>query len=209
MDKTELSDYLYYLAIAIQLLSLFIVTTKYKNYKSRFVFFFSCFIYITCVVELIGFYYLKVLKKYSFEVYNVYTFFEFNIITLMYLSIIKDLKTLNLIKLLNVTFNVIYIVSFFYIPVQNYTITIESLVLSVFFIAYLKELLSSDIILNYKKHLPFWITSGFLIFYLSSIPFQLIRGSLDNREMFSIQMFLIYIMHSCFIYGFLWSKKEI
>ncbi|MBL4605479.1 MAG: hypothetical protein JKY02_07435 [Flavobacteriaceae bacterium] len=199
---------LYYLALGIQIITLLIVTYKYKSYKSRFTFFFGCFIYVTVLTELSGLFVWKVLGIPNFWVYNVYTFFEFNLITLMYLCLIRDTTTLKLIRYLCVLFNSIYFSSFIYKPLQNYTLSIEALIISVFFIAYLRELLNSDKILNYKKHLPFWITTGLLIFYLSSTPFQLIRESLEDRSLFFIQMFLIYIMHGCFIYGLLWSKKE-
>lgn len=207
-DSELLIDYLYYVAIAIQFITLFVVTVKYKKIKSRFVFFFTLFIYVSCIVELIGFYYLKVIEEHSAEVYNIYTFFEFNLVALIYYSLIKEAKSLKLILTLSLLFNLIYVVSFFYEALSSYTAIIQAPIVAVFFVFYLKELLNSDKILNYKKHLPFWITAGFIIFYLSSIPFQFIRETLDNRRMFFIQMFLIYIMHSCFIYGLLWSKEE-
>lgn len=208
MEKIELSTVLYYLATIIQFTTLVVVSLRYKKLKSKFTLFFALFIYVTCLVESIGLVYWKVLRLPSAEIYNIYTFFEFNLVTLMYLSIIKQAKSLKLIKILNIAFNTFYIISFFYIPFKEYSVIIESLVLSIFFIAYLRELLLSDKILNYKTLLPFWITCGFLIFYLSSIPFQIIRSSLANRNLFFIQMFLIYIMHTAFIYGLLWSKKE-
>lgn len=207
-DSELLIDYLYYIAIAIQWITLFVVTAQYRKFKSRFVFFFALFIYVSCVVELIGLYYLKIIEKHSAEMYNIYTFFEFNLVALIYYSIIKDSKSLKLIIILSVLFNLIYATSFFYEPLESYTAIIQAPIVAVFLIIYLKELLNSDKILNYKKHLPFWLTAGFMIFYLSSIPFQFIRESMDNRGMFYIQMFLIYIMHSCFIYGLLWSKGE-
>ena len=33
------------------------------------------------------------------------------------------------------------------------------------------------------------------------------RENLSNRDLFFIQMILIYIMHTCFMYGLLWSKE--
>lgn len=204
----KLTEILYFLAILVQISTLFVVTFRYKHYKTRFGFYFLCFIYVTVAVELIGLYYLKILREVSFDVYHIYTFLEFNLVTLMYLSLIKESKSLHLIKFLNVIFNVVYIASFIYKPLQSYTIIILSLIVSVFFIAYLRELLNSTKILNYKDHLPFWVTAGFMIYYLSSIPIQFIRESLPNRELFLVQMIIIYVMHSCFIYGFLWGKKE-
>lgn len=208
MEKMELSTILYYLAVFIQFITLIVVTVKYKKLKSKFIFFFALFIYATCLVESIGWYYWKVLREPSSEIYNIYTFFEFNLITLMYMSIISEKRSLNFIKVLNVLFNAFYITSFFYDALKSYNIILEALVLSIFCISYFRELLASDKILNYKKLLPFWITCGFFVFYLSSIPFQIIRESLVDRNMFFIQMFLIYIMHAGFICGLLWSKKE-
>lgn len=207
MEKIELSDFFYYLALAFQFATLIIITLRYKKVKSRFAFFFAFFIYVTCLVEGLGLYYWKVLRAPSVDIYNIYLFFEFNLISLMYLSIIKDARSLKLIKVLNILFNSFYVVTFFYEPLQTYSIILESLVLSIFFISYLRELLVSDKILNYKNLLPFWITCGFLIFYLSSIPFQLLRESMQNRNLFFIPMFLIYIMHTAFIYGLIWRKE--
>lgn len=204
----KLEDLSYYIAIIVQIITLVILTVKYKDFKTRYAFYFLCFIYVTVLVEIIGLVYLKILEEYSASIYNVYLFFEFNLVALIYLQLIKERFTIQAIYYLCIAFNILYFISFLDTSLQLYTLSIESIIVSLFFIAYLRELLNSDKILNYKKHLPFWITTGFMIFYLSSIPFQLIRDDLDTRDMFFVQMFIIYIMHSCFIYGLLWSKAE-
>jgi len=200
---------LYYVALLMLSITLVILTFRYKKFKSRFIFYFICFIYISLATELIGLYLWKVLEVNNSWVFNIYTFFEFNLIALMYLNITKDNKTEQVIKYVSIIFNIIYFFSFFYTPLQDKYITVmDFLAISIFSLFYMRQLLNSEKILNYKKHLPFWITVGFLIFYLSSIPFQFVRENLNTRRMFFIQMILIYIMHTCFIFGLLWSKEE-
>ncbi len=200
--------YMHFFAVFLQLITLIIALSSYKKFKTAFVFYSICFLCFASIVEIIGLIYLHILEKHSYEIYNIYTFFEFNIIALMYLSLVKDRITISLVKFLGITFNIFYILSFIVEQLQSYTVTFEYLVFSIFCIAYLRELLNSNKMLNFKKHLPFWVTTGFLVFYLSSIPFQFIREGLDTRKLFIIQQIIFYIMQGCFIYGFIWSKKE-
>jgi hypothetical protein len=86
---------------------------------------------------------------------------------------------------------------------------IEGVVNSVFIILFFRELLNSDKILNYKKMLSFWVSVGFLIFYLSTIPFfaLIYSGFFDNRVMFPLLYSIIIVFHLCFIYGLVTCKK--
>lgn len=209
MAPKDYAEYMHYFAVFLQFMTLIIAINSYKKFKTKFAFYFISFLSFVFIIEFIGLIYLYHLEENSYEIYNIYTFFEFNIISLMYLSIIRDVKTLKLLKLLAVLFNIFYVLSFVFEQLQTYSITIEYFIFSIFSVCYLRELLNSDKMLNFKRHLPFWVTTGFLIFYLSSIPFQFIRAGLDGRELFIIQQMVFYIMQGCFIYGLIWSKKEI
>lgn len=206
MAPKDYAEYMHYFAVFLQFITLIIAINSYKKFRTKFAFYFICFLSFVFIIEFIGLIYLYHLEENSYEIYNIYTFFEFNIISLMYLSIIRDVKTL---KILVMLFNIFYVLSFVFEQLQTYSITIEYFIFSIFSICYLRELLNSDKMLNFKRHLPFWVTTGFLIFYLSSIPFQFIRAGLDGRELFIIQQMVFYIMQGCFIYGLIWSKKEI
>ena len=199
---------LYYIALLMLSATAVVLTINYKKFKSRFVFYFACFICVSLLAELIGLYIWKIVEDNNYWVFNIYTFFEFNFIALIYHTIIKDHRVVKIIKYIMISFNILYFSSFLFPPIQDKHITVLNfLLISVFSILYLRQLLNSTQILNYKRHLPFWITVGFLIFYLSSIPFQFVRENLSNRDLFFIQMILIYIMHTCFMYGLLWSKE--
>lgn len=201
---------LYHVGLILLLLSAIIGTIRYKNYKSRFSFYLLLLLYISVIVEALGFYIWKIKSEDNTWVYLLYTFFEFNLVFLMYHSILNDKVIRKLVTVLAVVFNVAYISGMLYNARQSFgaVLMLESILLSVFMIAFLRELLNSDKILNFKKYFPFWITTGFMIFYMSSIPFQYIRSTLEVKELTFVQPLINYFMYGCFIYAFLWSKKE-
>ena len=140
---------LYHVGLALLLLSTVIGTIRYKNYKSRFSLFFLILLYVAVIVEGLGYYIWKINSSDNTLVYVVYIFFEFNLIFLMYNSILKDVKTKKLIKVLAVVFNIGYFSLILYKGNRSFggASTLESIILSVFLIAYLRELLNSDKIL--------------------------------------------------------------
>ena len=145
----------------------------------------------------------------NFDLYNYYTFFEFNFIVLIYYSLIENKKNLIWIKLLAVSFNLIYFISFYLSFLNLYTVQIEGFFNSLLIIIYFIELLNSEMVLNYKKIFPFWMSVGFLLFYLTSIPFFTLLYSkiFDNRLMFVLLYSIIIVLHLIFIYGLVTCKK--
>ena len=105
------------------------------------------------------------------ELFNIYTFFEFNFFALIYYNLLKENGNIKVIKIFFIFFNLVYLVSFFLIELKKYTVILEAIINSIFILIYFKELLNSERVLNYKRLLPFWISVGFLIFYLTTIPF--------------------------------------
>jgi hypothetical protein len=143
------------------------------------------------------------------DLFNIYTFFEFNIFTLIYYNLINSNKTLKLVIILALIFNALYFISFFFLELKKLTVSIEAFINSIFIILYLKELLTSDKVLNYRKLLPFWISVGFLIFYLTTIPyFALVYFNLISSIGVPILYSLIIVFHLCFIYGLIICKKK-
>jgi hypothetical protein len=145
----------------------------------------------------------------NYDLYNIYTFFEFNFFALIYYSLIKNILRLRLVIGLILLFNCIYFLSFYFTTLSAFTVQIEGLFNSILIIVYFIELLNSNDILNYKKLFPFWMSVGFLVFYLTSIPFftLLYLNLFDTRSMFNLLYALIILFHSCFIYGLISCKK--
>lgn len=201
--------FFYIVGLVLLSLSAITATIRYPKYKSQFSTYFLAFIYSGVIVEAVGYYIWSVEEGDGQLAYVIYTFFEFNLAMLMYLSLLEDDKTKKIVKFLGVVFNIVYFASLLYDPIgtAGEIIVIEYSLLSFFIIAYLRELLNSDKILNFKRHLPFWITAGLLIFFMSSIPFQFVRDTIAQKELKFFQPLINYFMYGCFIYAFLWSKK--
>ncbi|WP_157812215.1 hypothetical protein [Polaribacter sp. ALD11] len=159
----------------------------------------------------------------NLAVYNLSTFFEFNFLLLFLKNILKTKSTKKIIWLILFIFNTIYIFSSLYyfledryfldynIIAANSGSALTTLALFLFF----KDFLNSNNILNYKRTLSFWIAFGLLIYYLGTIPMTSIMNSIQNISkevvayLFKIQIILSIFMYSCFIFGALWSQKQV
>ena len=150
-----------------------------------------------------------IFRKDNITLFNIYTFFEFNLFSLIYFHLIKYKSRLRILKVLVVFLNVIYFISFYFDLYLLYTVPLEGVVNSVFVILFFIELLNSERILNYKKLLPFWLSVGFLVFYLTTVPFwSLFNSSIfDTRAIFPIIYYLTTLFHLIFIYGIITCKK--
>ncbi|PKH49480.1 hypothetical protein CXF68_01710 [Tenacibaculum sp. Bg11-29] len=201
-----LTDFSYLFEITTGVVAFF----SRKKFKIPFYNFFFYYIVLVVLVETLG----QVLRGYqinAIQLYNFYTFFEFNLLGIIYWKLTYENQSHKSISFFLVMFNIIYFLSFVFVDLQNYTVIIGAVIVSSFMILYLKELLNSSKIIFYEGKVSFWITVGFLLYYLTSIPFQAVFYiiGLESRELFYIQHFIIILTHLCFIYGLLWSKKEV
>lgn len=184
---------------------LFVAMFFYKSYKRfKFYKYFLLYLFFAAFFETLGRFYEN-----SMGIFHIYTFFEFNLIVLIYFYLVKEKKSHIVLYLLTFCFNIFYGMSFVFKELEKYTVPLLGLVVSVFLILYLKELLNSSKILKYQSMLSFWVTSGFLIYYLVSIPFFSVHsvGGFSSRYLFSILYFIILLKNTSFIFGLLWSKK--
>lgn len=197
----QLSDILIYFEFA----TFFLAFLFLRKFNAPFYKYFLMYVSATFFVELLvsSFY-----EKNNVSIYNIYTFFEFNFIVLIYYSLTKEKFSHTIIKYLSVVFNLIFFLSFIIISIEKYTVTLMAVLASIFSVVYLKELLNSNKIINYKSDLSFWITVGILLLYLPTIPFfyLIYVVNLDN-SLFYISHFFTLITHLCFIYGLIWSRK--
>ncbi len=194
--------------VYLEFTSLIVAILFYKNYKNySFYKYFLLYLINIVIIGIIARHFF--VNKSSFELFNIYTFFEFNLVVIIYLNLIQDIKTKNLIKKLALIFNFLYFISFYFTELKEYTVPIEGVFNSVFIILFFKELLNSEKVLNYKKLLTFWISVSFLLFYLTSIPFftLLYFKFFNTKSMHYILYSLIIVFHLCFIYGLITCRK--
>jgi hypothetical protein len=192
--------------IYFEFATVLVALLQYKKHKQLYFKYFVAY-----VLVLFGFEFLiaTFFEKNNQSIYNIYTFFEFNLVTIVYFNLNKEKLSRLIIKYLIVSFNIIYFLSFYFLILKDYTVTLGALVVSVFMILYLRELLNSTKIIDYKRELSFWITVGMLFYYLSTIPFLALVYILKLKDvlLFYIIHFITIITHLCFIFGLLWSKR--
>ena len=76
-------------------------------------------------------------------------------------------------------------------------------------IIYLFDLLNTDIIHKVKNVLLFWVSIGNLLFFIGFLPVYVLSVYLNYNGIWDNIVFALnIIMHTCFITGFLISKKE-
>lgn len=188
-------------------LTLLLCFVLYKNYKSNTYYkYFMLYLLVIIVFDLLAEF---IFVRDNVTLFNVYTFFEFNLFALIYYQLIKEKIRLFILKALMIIFNTVYFLSFYFDFYILYTIPLEGVFNSIIIILFFVDLLNSDEILNYKKLLSFWISVGFLIFYLTSVPFWSLYYStiFETRAMFPIIYYLATIFQIIFIYGLLACKK--
>jgi hypothetical protein len=199
MDLVEVIKFL-------ELLTVLVVLFHFKKYKEAY---FKCFFVYALVLftfEILIYFFFK---KNNIHIYNIYTFFEFNLVATIYYFLNKEKLSLTLMKYSMIVFNIVYFISFYFTSLQAYTTILGALIVSVFMILYLKELLNSSKIIDYRIDLSFWITVGMLFYYLTTIPFLTLVYVIGMKSplLFYIIHIITIITHLCFIYGLIWSRK--
>lgn len=196
-------DFSLYSELIVALLSCVFLFIK----KTRFLKLLTLFFVVTFLTELIGAYFLSI-KKSNFIIYQFYIVFEYIIIFLLYKDLIEDEKWLKFSKILLLVFIIFWIVIFYNKAFLLYSIIIGSFNVGFLVFLYLRQLLLSDRIINYKKSLPFWVSVGFIVFFLPSIPFFTLFNYMKNRILSSVIEFLTVLMNIIISFGLIWSNRE-
>ena len=192
-----------------------------KSFEIHLLFFAAYLIFMFSFEVLVQF--LPRIENSNLLVYHLLIFFEFNCLLLFFKNILELKVSKNIVLRLIVIFNAVYFISNLYYYIIGATFlkynSIAALsggiLVTVCIFLFYKEFLGSNKILNYKKSLSFWIAFGLLFYYLGSIPFTSIINSIgqipqeSKYYLIKIQYFLSIFMHSCFIFGALWSQKQV
>lgn len=193
-----------YSQLLVALLSCFFLV----NRRTTFMKLLTLFLVVTFFVELIGLY-LSLVKKPNFWIYYFHAFFECFIIFFLYRNLLKERKYLKISYLLLSFFIVFWVAAFFDKNYIHYTGIVGSLNVGVMVFLFLRELLLSNEIVNYKKLLPFWVSVGFLVFHLPAIPFFSFWSYMKNRDLLPILYSLIVLMNIIISFGLLWSSRRV
>lgn len=150
----------------------------------------------------------------TFLIYNIWSIVSFYFYMFFFLSLLKITKRRNIVKFLIssyslYTFFELCFVSDFLNKSLDLNTIIGSLLLVIVVLIYFSELLQDDALLNLKETIFFWIGMGVLLFNIGFIPVFVIAEYISFGGVFRIiTLVLNLLMASCFITGFIVSKKE-
>lgn len=211
----ELLVYIKYIALISALINT-IFFYKYSTGRAKYFLYSIWFIAITEFSYRPLYYFLDSNPNISKIIANTYTLLQFSFYFIWYRYLMKN-KTNRRIM---VWFMIMFYVSFILISLfsQGFTETTQSRVhvagtifLVVSIVLYLMEVLASEFTLNFGRSVYFWFSLGLLLFHVPFMPFYFIAEYLKFGKSDSYTMVIFglnLIMHSCFIFGVLWSRKK-
>lgn len=179
----------------------------YRKHKAYYFYFFMVYLASAYLADILGELYRSEGNRW---LYNIYTFFEFSSIVFIYKFLLEEKFSKNILIGLAIFFYTWYAATFVFHQFEIYTVILLGFIITTIIFLYLKELLNSNKIISFQVSLPFWISVGFLIYYLGTLPFfsLLYLGGMKDRLLFTVLETLIIVMHLIFIAGLLWSKRQ-
>lgn len=196
-----------YLDLFVQILTAIICLFYYLRHRTKFLFIITLLMSFSAIVEAIG-EYTVLTGKSSFFVYQFFSVFQFTLIYKIYTELINGKKLKTLFTILHSLFLLFGLITFFNSSLFFYSIILGAFNTSLFIMFYLRDILMSIKILNYRDLLPFWISVGFLVFFMPSIPFFSLFEDMQNRNLFFILNILVILKNLFIIYGLVCSNKE-
>lgn len=207
---------LQYSVIALEGLAALFAFIFYKKYSHTYLRFFPWLLLYTFLNEIFGEYIFNIFGT-NVVLYNVY-----NIIFFMYFYFVfykneerKHYKTLIIIASFcfigSSLVNLFY--SSFLLDPQLLTYIVGACVLIFCIILYFLDILYTPQVLQIRKDLLFWVSTGLLLFYVGYIPIKVARHFFEDKDnsfmtLIVVHRLLILIMNTCFIIGFLWTRKK-
>lgn len=203
-------------------------TTRAKNSK-----YLVLFLWVTVFVEVIASYaliayysdykYFAFVEgtpfKNNFWLYNVYIVLSFSFFTLYFASFLKNKYWKIIFLALTISFIVIsgiIVIStgLFFESIPQFVSLTGTLLLFFSVVMFYFELLRSDLLLQLKKLLPFYISVGVLVFNLCVTPIDLLSQhfSVENELFVKLHLNVLFFanifIYSTFIFGFLICSRK-
>jgi len=185
-----------------------------KIRDSLYIKLFLIFIAYSLLTEISAFIIGVLLRINTFPIFNTWNLVNHFFYLFFFLHLLQNsLKRKIVIFIIGIYAVFTAVVIAFYVDFLSKFLSINSVIGSILIVIsimiYFSELLQSDEILNLKKSIYFWISLGVLLFNIGFIPVYIIAEFIVFGGVFKIITFLLnLLMISCFVTGFIVSKKE-
>jgi len=203
--------YVYFIIYSISLTTGLFYYNKVRNTKARY---FLYILLLGLITEGLGYVLGTRLKMDTFLIHNIYKFLSLTFLMLFFYGYIQNNRKKLIVKIILILFMLFYVLNFLLITPSVFIYQVNSaifgsLCLVIVILIYLTDLLSSDKVLDTSHILLFWLAVGSLIYYLVYLPVFALAKFLNYGSFWSYIIFTLnIIMHTCFIVGFIVSKKE-
>jgi len=207
-----------YIVLALELLTAILATAYYFKYKTTAARFLLYLFWLTALVE-ISMYVLfktKILLNNNLY-YNIYDVIVLTALPLIFASHVVNKMRTGVILFFVVTFLVSVIINSFYESFLNGKLNVAFMLGGIFLIIsiviYFVDLLMASNVEKLGKNLLVYIGTGYLLFEVCFIPFDLIRVLLSNnlasvwKGISQFQMWINIIMYSIFCLGFIRAQS--
>ncbi len=201
-----------YIFSVLSFITFFVGVITYNKYKNSFLKYFLYFLFYEFLTEITSYYIGFILNKRTFLIFNIYILISSIFFLTLFRFYINKHKIY--INFMLIVYLIFYVCNVLFIQktlqtFQSYSIILESIFVVISSIILFIELLNSDDILKINRSLLFWVSIGLLLFYVGILPIIIMANFLNYGGLFDyIILFLNVIMYSCFITGFIVSKKE-
>lgn len=206
---------------------------RYHRYFDTSLKYFPVLILYTLLNELLGvlvgkydyfsFAFNNLYNEVNIIIYNIYDIVFFLYFYYLFWCYISKLVYRNLIKYAAMVFLIAVVINIFsqsfLLVHQQLTYFIGSIILIGCIIMYLQQISKNLNTKPLRKDILYWISIGLLVFHLGYIPIKIFRyyyllEGQENPNIRRIHLFLVLIMYTCFIIGFIrmkgkFSKKQL
>ncbi len=208
-------QYLPYLINLLQLITAIIALKSYEKYKYSTEKCFLPFLWIAFLVDFTSGILADYFLIHNYWVYNIYI----GLSMLFYFYWYHTILIHKLNKKLTLLFSFIFILVYFANFLNNkatefldYGFVTGAVFIVILTGFYLYQLANSNNVLSIKYKLSFWIALALILFYVGMVPFMLLSSYFNvwggSNMFFIILLCLNIILCSCYIIGFLWTKKK-
>jgi hypothetical protein len=202
-------DYTYYyisstIVYVMMLLCTFVIFKNWRYIRSTKEWIFLPFLCVTIAIELVGLYYVWVLKESASSIMDLYKLVAMLVAIYWFYTYLKY-KWLAIIS--SIVMIASYLLSIYYIDNYNYElpaiVIAAALIITLNVFLFFNKLLHYNEVNRFKNHRSFWITIGLFVFHINAMPFILFLPNLSRLswQVSSVLIFINLIMYGSFIYA--------
>lgn len=204
-----------YIYILIYLISCGVALANYKKIKGTKMMLFLYVLLLGLIAESVG-HYVGFYSNYrnTFPVYNIYKLLSLTVYFFLFRAYIQGETKKKIILGVFISLMIYGVFNFIftYPSILQYhlnTWIYSDFCFIILILIYLLDLLQSNLILNLRHVLLFWVSIGNLLFCIGFLPVFVLSTYFNYDGIWDYTIFsLNVIMHICFITGFLISKRE-